>query len=226
MADRRRRFCSTRPRLADTVRSTAGHSERHAFSKPESLERRSGRRLAVHNAALDWPDIYRRLKSEPNDAAAFAALERRVLALARSALSTQSPHLVDDVVADTCAAAVMSISRARGPETFRGFVIGEYLNVRRFYLAQFASSVPLAGHDPPDSDQPDASPFELEVLRRCIERLATRDRLVVELRYFEEASYRLIAEALKVTENNARQITHAARLRLGDCLRRFREALE
>lgn len=167
----------------------------------------------------EWSEIYRRLDLDRGDRVAYAALQRRVHAMARPALSRCGWQIVEDVVEDTCSAVVVSLEKARGPDTFRGFVVGTYLNTRRFYLEQRHASTSLEGIDVADTMPSNPEHDELALLRQCVDQLPPRERTAVLLRFIEDAPYRLIAEALKVTENNARQIVHAATVRLRACAR-------
>src|SRR5262245_59828503 len=63
------------------------------------------------------------------DCTAWTALERRVRVwLLADGFRT---HDLDDAVAEVLAAVVMTFDRARGAESFRGFVLGHRFNVRR-----------------------------------------------------------------------------------------------
>jgi RNA polymerase sigma factor (sigma-70 family) len=161
------------------------------------------------NLDLGWDEIYRRLERNPDDWAAFTALERRVARWADRQL--RSPAALraqrDDVVADTCAAAVLGIARAYGAETFQGFVYGHYLNARRRALAEARQPVvPFGDLDSPGSIDSGPSTDELALLQRCLAELPQRERRAIELRYFANASSQEIATVLSVTEVNARRI--------------------
>src|SRR5690349_9160324 len=75
-----------------------------------------------------------RLRADLNDRAAWDALEARVRVRARGRLRDLGEDGVEDVVADTCATVVMDLASAYGPETFRGFVLGKYLNAEKSAL--------------------------------------------------------------------------------------------
>jgi RNA polymerase sigma factor (sigma-70 family) len=168
---------------------------------------------------VDWPAICTRLRADPNDRAAWDALEALVRAKARARLRDVSADGIEDVVADTCAAVVMDIDAAYGPETFRGFVFGKYLNaskaaiklasLRRASLDD-ALNIPAAG----SSDVFDA---RLAVLGNCLEGLPERDRRAVELRYFQDARAEHIARELHVSAVNARRIVFNGVNRLRKC---------
>jgi RNA polymerase sigma factor (sigma-70 family) len=175
----------------------------------------------VTSPSLSWSEIYGLLSRNRGDCEAYSALIGRVRAIASPALSQHGWQIVDDVVADTCSAVVVTLQKARGPDTFRGFVIGIYLNTRRFYLEQQADSVGLEGLDLPAAPESALDHDALALLQQCVSELPPREQTAVRLRFFQDVPYARIAEALKVTENNARQIVHAARARLSACAKRL-----
>ena len=87
---------------------------------------------------MDWATICTRLRFDSNDQAAWEALEARVRAWAFERLRGLGGEIVEDAIADMCASVVMDLPAARGPETFRGFVLGKCLNVAKgaFRLAE------------------------------------------------------------------------------------------
>lgn len=168
---------------------------------------------------MDWSAICTRLRADPNDRAAWDALEARVRARARSRLRDLGEDGIEDVVADTCATVVMDLASAHGPETFRGFVLGKYLNAEkgalrlsRLQRASLDDAVNVATS--PTSDVFDQ---RLAVLGHCLERLPERDRRAVELRYFQEARAEHIARELQVSAGNARRIVFNGVNRLRKC---------
>ena len=173
---------------------------------------------------MDWREIYRRLIRERDDPLAWAALEQGVRAWARPDLRTRGWHVVDDAVADTCAAVVLGLQGAYGEETFGGFVRGHYQNVRRRALRDGRRPEVYLG---PGMDVPDPDPEPgaqagpddeaLAALRAGVAALPPRERAAVRLRYFEGRSSAETAAALGVTEGNARRILclGLARLRRG-----------
>jgi RNA polymerase sigma factor (sigma-70 family) len=174
---------------------------------------------------MEWADIYARLGRDRNDALAWKSLERRVRAWARRGLRSYGWHVTEDAVADTSAAVALSLERARGAETFKGFVLGHYLNARQEALRALTPGLrlePLGDLDapaPPCSD-PDAPSEEQRVrLRRALEELPVRERRAVRLRYYERCSAAQIGAALGVTAANARQIVFSG-------LRRLRRRLQ
>ena len=159
--------------------------------------------------------LYDRLRHDPNDALAFAALASRVRGWARTHRAEPGgSHYFDDIVADTCSAAIVGIAEAYGAETFPAFVYGHYRNARRRLLQGCRFAVPLGDLDLPDSASSRPAPDELSLLERCLAQLPPRERQAVELRYLGHASTREIADALGVTVVNARQIVFSGLTRL------------
>jgi RNA polymerase sigma factor (sigma-70 family) len=158
---------------------------------------------------MDWHEIYTRLTHDDDDVGAWASLEQRVRGWAGPEFARHGWHTVEDVVADTCSALALSLTRARGPETFAGFTFGCYLNARRRAfrarsepswngLDGLLATVPQEDHVAEEDD--------LEHLHGALDRLPHRERQAVFLRYFEELSAAGIASRLGVTETNARRI--------------------
>jgi RNA polymerase sigma factor (sigma-70 family) len=168
---------------------------------------------------VEWPTICTRLRSDPNDQAAWEALEVGVRACARSRLRDLGADSIEDVVADTCAIVVMDLASAYGPETFRGFVFGKYRNVEKGALKLgSARRAPLDdAANIPASPSSDVFDRRLAVLGDCLERLPERDRRAVELRFFQEARAEHIARELQVTAGNARRIVFNGVNRLRKC---------
>jgi RNA polymerase sigma factor (sigma-70 family) len=180
------------------------------------LERQPREALGLHAPRQrSWAVLYERLRRNPNDAIAYGALEGRVRSWARThRASTGAARYLDDIVADTCSAAVIAIADAYGAATFSSFVYGYYRNVRRHWLQECRFAVPLGDLDVPDGMSSDPAPDELNLLERCLASLPQRERRAVELRYLEHASTREIADALNVSEVNARQIVFSGLSRL------------
>jgi len=63
-------------------------------------------------------------------------LESGIRSWARAELWQRGWTVVDDVVAETAAEVVLAMRKARGADTFGGFVRGHYLNVRRRALGR------------------------------------------------------------------------------------------
>jgi RNA polymerase sigma factor (sigma-70 family) len=168
---------------------------------------------------VDWATICTRISTNPNDADAWNALEVRIRVWALGHLGDLQGEFVEDAIADMCSSVVLDVSSARGPETFRGFVLGKCLNVakgarRRVVPGRTPLDVgmPLAGT--PSTDAEDA---RYRVLDDCLARLPERHRRAVELRYYADAGAEQIARDLGVTTVNARQIVFTGLTRLRRC---------
>jgi len=171
------------------------------------------------DSGVDWATICTRLRFDSNDQAAWDALEARVRAWAFERLRGLSSEIVEDAIADMCASVVLDLPAARGPDTFRGFVLGKCLNVAKgaFRLTELERvsldrALDLAASPSATTDDP-----RFAVLDACLERLAERDRRAVELRYFAKARAEQIARELRVSEGNARRIVFNGVNRLRKC---------
>src|SRR5690242_2046821 len=80
---------------------------------------------------MTWDDIYRQLLLDSNDALAWNYLQQHVRRWASGLLAGRPPHIIEDAVAETCAATVIGLHNARSADTFAGFAYGHFLNVRR-----------------------------------------------------------------------------------------------
>jgi len=168
---------------------------------------------------VDWSAICTRLRGDPNDQAAWDALDARVRSWAYDRLRGLRPELLEDAVADMCSSVVMDLPAARGPDTFRGFVLGKCLNVAK-------GAVRLADRARVPLDEALELPAMLVVepddprfviLDHCLEGLPERDRRAVELRYFANSRTDQIARELQVSEANARRIVFNGVNRLRKC---------
>jgi RNA polymerase sigma factor (sigma-70 family) len=170
---------------------------------------------------VDWATICMRLRLDANDQAAWEALDARVRTWASDRLRGLRPEILDDAVADMCSSVVMDLPSARGPDTFRGFVLGKCLNVARgaVRLAE-RQRVPLEqALELPARTVADADDPRFQVIDRCLQGLPDRELRAVELRYFAEAHTDQIARELGVSEGNARRIVFNGLNRLRKCAR-------
>jgi RNA polymerase sigma factor (sigma-70 family) len=168
---------------------------------------------------VDWATICTRLRADTNDQAAWDALEARVRVWAHGRLRGLSREIVEDAVADACASVVLDLPAARGPETFKGFVLGKCLNVAKgaFRLDQLERISIERTLDIADGPAEAADDPRFAVLDACLDRLPDRDRRAVELRYFAKARAEQIARELHVSEGNARRIVFNGVNRLRKC---------
>jgi RNA polymerase sigma-70 factor (ECF subfamily) len=169
---------------------------------------------------MDWTDIHTRLAHSRDDHAAWTALARRVRIWAQAHLRASGWQAIDDVVADTCSAVAISFDRARGPQSFAGFVYGAYLNQRKKKLAEVnraqrhvpldtvATSFVMGDDDDGDDDDFPFSDEDRVALRQALAELPPRVRAAISLRYMEGLSARDVGTQLGVTPGNARMIVH------------------
>lgn len=162
---------------------------------------------------MGWTEIYERLCGNCADPMAFSALEQRVRAGARRDLQAHGWHVAEDAIADTCAGVILSLPKARGAETFAGFVYGHYLNARRRVLADVRKTAATFPIDEEIENTlvspeplPDPTGTHLGPLRSYLGLLPPRERRAVELRHLEGATAMDIATELGVTEGNARRL--------------------
>ena len=87
--------------------------------------------MAAVPGGVDWAMICTRLRLDANDQAAWDALYVRIRTWAYDRLRDLRPDILEDAVADMCSTVVMDLPAARGPDTFRGFVLGKCLNVAK-----------------------------------------------------------------------------------------------
>jgi RNA polymerase sigma factor (sigma-70 family) len=190
-----------------TTPTTAPHSSVIPLGAPARVLESDDQ--TAPDGTLAWGEIYSRLCRDRDDHEAFQALQRRVARWAHRQL--QSPASLreqsDDVVADTCAGVVLGLQQAYGADTFAGFVYGHFLSARRRYLHfSRVELVPLDDLQMPVYTQAEPHADELALLRHCLLGLPPRERRAVELRYFADVPSRAIAQALGVSETNARRI--------------------
>jgi RNA polymerase sigma factor (sigma-70 family) len=175
---------------------------------------------------MEWPQIYERLLGDRESSEAWNALWQRVMGWARRGLWQRGWYAIEDVVEETCSAALMGIEKAQGPGTFSGFVYGHYLNARKRVLHGAPTeslSDEHAARLPADPDDGNELPDEgRDALQHCLDTLAERERQAVQLRYFDEASAGDVADALGVSAVNGRQIVFRALAHLRECMGRFR----
>src|SRR5215471_11038283 len=167
---------------------------------------------------MEWEQIHQSLVLDREDCTAWMELNRRV----RIWLVSDGfrGHDLDDAVAEVLAAVVMTFDRARGAESFRGFVLGHRFNVRR--RARSTSRAALVDLDSAAEacieapERPD--PADLERLGEALYSLPVREYHAINLHYFENLRSEQVARELGVTAVNARQIVWQA-------LRRLRQQL-
>jgi RNA polymerase sigma factor (sigma-70 family) len=166
-----------------------------------------------------WPGLYARLKSNPEDTAAYGELGATVDTWARTEFSQQADR--DDVVAETCSAVVLGIDKAYGAATFEGYVRGHYFNARRrAHQRVQRSTISLGEVELVDAPSDELAPDERDLLERCLAELPPLQKVAVEMRYLAGASSVAIAETLRVSPANARQLISRGLARLRSCAER------
>ena len=170
---------------------------------------------------MEWGEIYERLTTTPNDEEGWSALVARARGWARTRLATTDSWILDEIAGDTCSAAILKLSLARGREGFATFVYGYFQNACRGYLRyrddlEKRTSLDAVQVQAPSSYDPDESRHA--AIKHCLDGLPPRERQAVVLRYFEEASPAAIAEVLGVNDGYARRIVFNGLKRIRDCV--------
>jgi RNA polymerase sigma factor (sigma-70 family) len=162
-----------------------------------------------------WSDLYARLSRDRQDAAAWQEVADRVRGWARVQLGRRGWEAVEEAVAETCAALAVSFDRARGADTFRGYAGCCFWTARRRVLLQLVRPhASLDGVEVPAPTEAGLDADTIGLLRHCLEALPPRERAAVRMRYLEDADSASIADALAVSEGNARQLVFRGLARL------------
>jgi len=136
----------------------------------------------------------------------------------------RDPAAADDLVQDVIVLMFASLraGKVREEERLASFVLGTCRRIvadlrrgaarRERLLERFgAELVPAAGtHEEPS--------FDLDRLRRCLERLSERERSVVVLSFYAERRSAEIASEVGLSAANVRVVRHRALVRLRGCM--------
>src|SRR5438105_437902 len=136
----------------------------------------------------------------------------------------RDPAAADDLVQDVILLMFASLraGKVREEERLASFVLGTCRRIvadlrrgaarRERLLERFgAELVPAAGtHEEPS--------FDLDRLRRCLERLSERERSVVVLSFYAERRSAEIASEVGLSAANVRVVRHRALARLRGCM--------
>jgi len=136
----------------------------------------------------------------------------------------RDPAAADDLVQDVILLMFASLraGKVREEERLASFVLGTCRRIvadlrrgaarRERLLERFgAELVPAAGtHEEPS--------FDLDRLRRCLERLSERERSVVVLSFYAERRAAEIASEVGLSAANVRVVRHRALVRLRGCM--------
>jgi len=136
-------------------------------------------------------------------------------------------HLRDEAAADDLAQQVMLLTieklragAVRNPDEIGSFVLGTS-RMQAGSIARKArrrESLTAQFHVPELAADPAEAPVDVEVMERCLHRLAERDRRVLVLSFYAERTSAEIAEELRVTATVVRVARHRALARLRDCV--------
>jgi len=151
------------------------------------------------------------------DNAAFHMLVRRYQRpLHRVAMRyARSEHLADEIVQRAFVKAFEGIGALRDPSSFRPWLFRIVVNLALNELRDGAREVPLTEGNSREALSPSAGQ-EFEVLERrqrlkaAIESLPPKQRLVVELRVWDDLSFRDVAIAASCSEDAAKVNFHHA----------------
>ena len=108
----------------------------------------------------------------------------------------------------------------RNPDEIGSFVLGTS-RMQAGSIARKArrrESLTAQFHVPELAADPAEAPVDVEVMERCLHRLAERDRRVLVLSFYAERTSAEIAEELRVTATVVRVARHRALARLRDCV--------
>jgi RNA polymerase sigma factor (sigma-70 family) len=169
---------------------------------------------------LDWPEIYHRLAADRADSPAWNALALQVRRWAERDARWNGAEEVEDAIAEVCVKAVVEFDRARGPETFIGFVYGQYLNLRPGTWRRPDPPEPPNPRPPDDAWDDEAaaqSGMVVGRLKTCFGELPALERRAIELRYFEGASGERIASELGLSIEDLRRVVFNGLARLREC---------
>jgi RNA polymerase sigma-70 factor, ECF subfamily len=167
------------------------------------------------------------LRAKAGDRRAASALCQRfapvVRAFARRRLSTT--EAVDEFTQDVMVVLLEALGggKLEQPERLPGFVLGICKNFARDRARQgerraalFDSyAAELAGLTP---EIPEKPTYEILHLEDCLVTLSARAREVVRLAFAEAATPREIADALSLSEANARVLRHRSLAALRECM--------
>ena len=144
------------------------------------------------------------------------------IAYARALKLTGDSDSAWDVAQDAVVSAIRELLNLREPGAFSGWL---RVIVDRAAAAHHRGRLARQCEGPlsaaRDLSSPDPEPGEAaenralaDLARRAMESLPPRDRLIVELFYFEDMTCREVADFLKTTRNSVKTALHRSRLRI------------
>lgn len=173
-----------------------------------------------------WPRFYDALKADRLDAETWTEIAARLRYLARRGLYRFGEDIVEEAAQDACMRVFVGFDRARGRETFEGFVYGCYMSARNAVLTH--EDRPLEPLD--DVDETDATPLggglevdERAALIHCLAELPETHRDLVRLVYLNGYRPSQLTDRFSKTANALRVRLHRALCALRCCIRKTLE---
>lgn len=159
---------------------------------------------------------------------AFLQLYERIAPLLLSMITARvrDEALASDIFQDVWVTAITKISTYR-TENFRGWLWTIAKNRILDHARREARTKSLSmSHETASKDDAAHTPMSLleqadekRIVKECLSRLATRDRKILLLRYFEAKSYSEIAGLVQVEEGTVASRLSRAKQRVGECVR-------
>ena len=167
---------------------------------------------------MSFEQIHDRLSINLKDQGSYEDLEDHIKGWIRSDGVHDQVHAGGAVLNDTLFRVFTGFHRARGRETFRGFVRGHYMNARKEAWRN-PQEVPLdlQIHDRFD----DGLPVTEQHLGNCLEtlRVSNPNQLrAIIMREVNGCDYPTIAATLGIAETNARKSVSRGKQALRECI--------
>ncbi|HAN16783.1 MAG: hypothetical protein EBQ56_09990 [Proteobacteria bacterium] len=167
---------------------------------------------------MSFEQIHDRLSINLKDQGAYEDLEFHIKRWIRADGIHDQVHGDGEVLNDTLFRVFTGFHRARGRETFRGFVMGEYWNARKRSRADRR----LVSFDPTLHDRiDDGMPETDDMARECMDWLRKtypHQYKAIIMKEVEGCDYRTIAATLGIAEGNARQSVSRGKQALRECV--------
>jgi len=183
--------------------------------------------VALDVDCSSWSDgaIARAVGQGGGDAGrAEAELCRRFLPRARAygLRHLRDPHAADDLAQRILLLTIEKLRRreVRDPDAVTSFVFGIARMLVHDIRRTRRPELPVADDESglPIVTAADADPLAGRLLARCLQALAERERSIVVLTYFREASTDEIASSLGLAEGHVRVVRHRAMKNLRQCM--------
>jgi DNA-directed RNA polymerase specialized sigma24 family protein len=169
----------------------------------------------------DWPQLHAWLRQDPDNPQTWLLLDDQVRHLILQHFPDLDLNATQDAVEKICIQVVADLGKGLGPETFQGFVYGQFLTVSRRMLARAKaerSEAPTEGPHTPSPLEEDPGELALALVAQCLSALPQMHRRAIELRYFQQTLPAEIAITLVVSEENARCIVFNGLTHLRKCM--------